>query len=136
MRWVGMAGLLSAATHSPITAMILLFEVSGDYAIILPVMIVATLAALVGRVLETDSLYTRQLTRKGIALHRREDIIMRTHTVGEVMSPAAHVVRESVTARVSSFPSSIPPAAWSASSREETCFTSTGASCYGTNFSA
>jgi CIC family chloride channel protein len=89
---VGMAGVLAAATHSPITAMILLFEVTGDYKIILPVMIVVTLATLIGRALKEDSLYTLKLSRQGIALHRREDIIMRSHTVGAVMRPAEWVI--------------------------------------------
>ena len=89
---VGMAGVLAAATHSPITAMILLFEVTGDYKIILPVMIVVTLATIVGRALKEDSLYTLKLSRQGIALHRREDLIMRSHTVGEVMQPPASVI--------------------------------------------
>jgi CIC family chloride channel protein len=89
---VGMAGVLSAATHTPITAIILLFEVSGDYQIILPVMIVATVATLVGRALTPESLYSMQLTRRGIALHRREDVIMRSHTVGAVMRPATAVL--------------------------------------------
>lgn len=91
---VGMGGLLAAATHSPITAMILLFEVSGDYKIILPVMIVVTLASIVGRALKEDSLYTLKLSRQGIALHRREDVIMRSHTVGEVMRSPNPVIRE------------------------------------------
>jgi len=93
---VGMAGVLAAATHSPITAMILLFEVTDDYKIILPVMIVATLATMIGRALKEDSLYTMALSRKGIALHRREDVIMQSHTVGEVMRPAASVIGDSM----------------------------------------
>jgi CIC family chloride channel protein len=95
---VGMAGLLAAATHSPITAMILLFEVSDDYKIILPVMIVVTLASIVGRALKEDSLYTLKLTRQGIALHRREDLIMRSHTVGEVMRAPTTVISDRTTA--------------------------------------
>jgi CIC family chloride channel protein len=91
---VGMAGMLAAATHSPITAMILLFEVTGDYKIILPVMIVATVATMVARTLKTDSLYTLKLSRRGIALHRREDSIMRTHTVREIMQPPPYVLRD------------------------------------------
>jgi CIC family chloride channel protein len=91
---VGMAGVLAAATHSPITAMLLLFEVTGDYKIILPVMIVVTLATLVGRALKEDSLYTLKLSRQGIALHRREDIIMRSHTVAAVMRPATTVISD------------------------------------------
>ena len=85
---VGMAGVLSAATHSPITAMILLFEMSGDYQIILPVMIVVTLSTAVGRSLAEDSLYTAALRRRGILVDRREDQIMRRHRVGEAMRPA------------------------------------------------
>ncbi len=91
---VGMAGVLSASTGSPITAMLLLFEVTGDYKIILPVMIVATLASMVARALEENSLYTLKLSRSGIALNRREDIIMRTHTVGEIMRPSPWVIRD------------------------------------------
>jgi CIC family chloride channel protein len=89
---VGMAGVLSAATHSPITAMILLLEVTGDYKIILPVMIVSTISTMVGRTLKRDSLYSLKLSRQGIALHRREDLIMRSHTVGEVMRPPTLVI--------------------------------------------
>ena len=93
---VGMAGVLAAATHSPITAMILLFEVTGDYKITLPVMIVVTLATMVARALKDDSLYSLALSRKGIALHRREDLIMQSHTVGEVMRLAMPRVGEAV----------------------------------------
>lgn len=89
---VGMAGVLSAATHSPITALILLFEVTGDYEIILPVMIVTTLATLIGRALNADSIYTLKFSRRGIALHRREDLIMRSHTVREIMRPTTAVI--------------------------------------------
>ena len=91
---VGMAGVLAAATHSPITAMILLFEVAGDYEIMLPVMIVVTLSTMVCRALREDSLYSAALSRRGISVHRREDVIMRTHTVGEVMRPPIHVISD------------------------------------------
>jgi CIC family chloride channel protein len=91
---VGMAGVLSAATHSPITAVLLLFEVTGDYQIILPVMVVSILANLVGRTLSPESLYSLSLTRRGIALHRREDIIMRSHTVRSVMRTPGAVLSD------------------------------------------
>jgi CIC family chloride channel protein len=91
---VGMAGVLAAATHAPITAIILLLEVSGDYKIILPVMIVSTLATLVARALHEQSLYTLKLSRRGLDLHRREDLVMRSHTVGEITRPAAWVVHD------------------------------------------
>ncbi len=89
---VGMAGVLSAATHSPMTAMILLFEVTGDYEIILPVMTVITVSTLVGRAFQRNSLYTLKFSRRGIPLHRREDLIMRSHTVRGIMRPVSAVI--------------------------------------------
>jgi CIC family chloride channel protein len=89
---VGMGGVLAAATHSPITALLLLIEVTGDYRIVLPVMLAVTLATLVSRALEQNSIYTLALGRRGIQLHRRGDLIMRAHSVGEVMRPAAAVL--------------------------------------------
>ena len=91
---IGMSGVLAAATHSPITAMILLIEITGDYRVVLPAMLVVTLASLVGRALKEDSLYTLKLARKSDAVWRQEDVILRTHTVGRVMKPAVHAVRE------------------------------------------
>ncbi len=91
---IGMSGVLAAATHSPITAMILLIEITGDYKVVLPAMIVVTLASLVGRSLKEDSLYTLKLARKSDAVYRQENVILRTHTVGRVMKPAVHAVRE------------------------------------------
>jgi CIC family chloride channel protein len=94
---VGMGGVLAAATHSPITALLLLIEVTGDYKIVLPVMIVVTLATLASRALESDSIYTLSLTRRGIQLHRRQDLAMRSHSVGEVMREAVAVLPEGLT---------------------------------------
>lgn len=89
---VGMAGVLSAATHSPLTSLILLFELSGDYAIILPVMIVVTLATLTARLWQLNSLYTLALSRKGLALQRQETLALQAHTVAEIQQPATNVV--------------------------------------------
>ena len=89
-----MAGALAAATHSPITALLLLIEVTGDYRIVLPVMLAVTLGTLVSRALEKDSIYTMALGRRGIQLHKRGDLIMRAHSVGEVMRAAAAVLPE------------------------------------------
>ena len=85
---VGMSGVLAAATHSPITSILLLIEISGDYQIVLPVMTVTVIATLVGRAFKRDSVYTLKFSRRGIELNRREDMILRSHTVGQVMRPA------------------------------------------------
>jgi CIC family chloride channel protein len=91
---VGMAGVLAASLHSPITANLLLIEISGDYRIVLPVMIVTVIATVVGRALEEDSVYTLKLSRRGIGRNRWEERILRGHTVGQVMRPADRSVPE------------------------------------------
>ena len=63
---VGMAGLVAGTVHAPITAILLLYEMSGDHRIILPLMLTCVLAAVTARRLKGDSIYTEKLTRRGI----------------------------------------------------------------------
>ena len=92
---VGMAAFLAAATHSPITAFLLLFELTGDYHIILPLMLSCSVSTLVAKMLREESIYTLQLVRRGIDVRRREENIMRAFTVGHIMQSEAPVLRES-----------------------------------------
>jgi CIC family chloride channel protein len=41
---VGMAAVTAATTHAPMMAAVLVFELSGDYAIVLPLLLATTLA--------------------------------------------------------------------------------------------
>ena len=82
---VGMAAFLAAATHSPITAFLLLFELTGDYHIILPLMLSCSVSTLVAKLLRAESIYTLQLIRRGIDVHRREENLMQAFTVSQVM---------------------------------------------------
>jgi CIC family chloride channel protein len=85
---VGMAAVFSAGAHAPITATLILFELTGDYRIILPLMLTVGVATgLAQAVLRGESIYTLKLTRRGIRLQRGRDIdILRGVTVAEVMS--------------------------------------------------
>ena len=64
---VGMAGAVAATTHAPVMASALAFELSGDYGIVLPLLITTVLATAVARRLRPDSIYTEELRRRGIA---------------------------------------------------------------------
>jgi CIC family chloride channel protein len=92
---VGMAAFLAAATHSPITAFLLLFELTGDYHIILPLMLSCSVSTLVAKMLREESIYTLQLVRQGIDIRRREENIMRAFTVGQIMQSEAPILKES-----------------------------------------
>ncbi len=66
---VGLAGLCAATTHAPILAAVLGFELSGDYAIVLPLMLVCSCASWVSEKLHPTSLYEAELHRRGLVWH-------------------------------------------------------------------
>ncbi|HEY2734739.1 MAG TPA: chloride channel protein, partial [Polyangiales bacterium] len=63
---VGMAAATAATTHAPLMAAVLVFELSGDYAIALPLVLATAIATLVSRALRRDSIYTAELERRGV----------------------------------------------------------------------
>lgn len=62
---VGMAGLCSATTHAPITAILLIFEMTDDYQLILPLMLCSIAGSGIARILDSDSIYTARLRARG-----------------------------------------------------------------------
>jgi chloride channel protein, CIC family len=64
---VGMAAATAATTHAPVMAAVMVFELSGDYAIALPLVLATALATLVSRQLRVDSIYTAELRQRGVA---------------------------------------------------------------------
>ncbi|NOY52146.1 MAG: chloride channel protein [Deltaproteobacteria bacterium] len=84
---VGMGAFLAAVTHAPLTAIFLLFELTQDYRIILPVMFASVIGTLIARALKHDSIDTEALSRRGINLHAgREVNTLQSVRVEEVMS--------------------------------------------------
>ncbi|HZD87195.1 MAG TPA: chloride channel protein [Gaiellaceae bacterium] len=67
---VGMGAVFAAAARAPITAVIIVFELTGDYRIILPLMFAIVLSAGVSNLLTRDTIYTLKLRRRGIDLMR------------------------------------------------------------------
>ncbi|MGE0545738.1 MAG: chloride channel protein [Kofleriaceae bacterium] len=63
---VGMAAAVAATTHAPLMATALAFELSGDYEIVLPLLLATGVATLLSRQLQRDSIYTAELRRRGI----------------------------------------------------------------------
>lgn len=93
---VGMGGLLAATTHSPLLAMILIFEISLNYTLMPPLMVVAVIATLVARRLHPDTVYTEPLRRKGVSADRETDQIgaASQQTVGDLMRQPVPPVHE------------------------------------------
>ena len=66
---IGMGAFLAASTHAPMTAIFLLWEMTRDYNVVLPIMITAITATLVARRLMTDSIDSFDLSRRGLDIH-------------------------------------------------------------------
>jgi chloride channel protein, CIC family len=64
---VGMAAATAATTHAPLLAAVMVFELSGDYAIALPLVLATGVATVTSRWLRRDSIYTAELRDRGVA---------------------------------------------------------------------
>lgn len=94
---VGMGSLLAATTHSPLLAILMIFELSLNYSVMPPLMLACVISTLVARRLYPDSIYTEPLRRKGVELERESaNVGAATElTVADIMQPAVPPVRES-----------------------------------------
>ncbi len=85
---VGMGALVAGTTHAPITAILIIFELTGDYEIILPLMISCIIATLLSTKLQRPSIYTLKLLRKGIDIQRGRDVnVLQPVQVREIIRP-------------------------------------------------
>jgi CIC family chloride channel protein len=91
---VGMAALFAATAHAPLTAILILFELTGDYQIMLPLMLTVVIATLVAQtLLKGESIYSLKLTRRGIRLQRGRDVdVLQGVLVNEVMTRELNTV--------------------------------------------
>jgi CIC family chloride channel protein len=95
---VGMAATFAATGRAPLTAILIVFEITGDYGLVLPLMLSTSLAVFLTDRFQPESLYTAPLARKGIHLVRSEDIdLLDTVTVGEVMTLRGSTLEHSMT---------------------------------------
>lgn len=65
---VGMAAVFAGAARAPMTAVIILFELTGDYSVILPLMAAVVMSTAVSELLSKETIYTLKLRRRGIDL--------------------------------------------------------------------
>ena len=92
---VGMAAVNSASTLAPLSAIIILVELTNNYGIILPLMFTVVMATFVSRKLSSNSIYTWKLARHGITPFEGEDInILRAINVNDVLRHDELVITE------------------------------------------
>ena len=84
---VGMGAVLGAAVQAPMAAIMMGFELTGSYAVILPLMTACVLATMVHRRLMSQSIYTQSLVDRGIDISvAREMGVLTSLTVADVMN--------------------------------------------------
>ncbi len=97
---VGMAAIAAGTSHAPISAILILFEFTGNYDLILPLMVAAILSSLVSRRLYPHSLYTEALEQQGIAVGRRlEETALAGVTVEDLLRADPDVLKPDATYR-------------------------------------
>ncbi len=70
---IGMAAMMSGIIHSPLTAIFLIAEITGGYALFVPLMVVSSISYLVSKYFEPFSVYTKKLALKGDLISTDKD---------------------------------------------------------------
>ncbi len=92
---VGMAAVFAGAARAPITAVLIVFEMTDDYRLIIPLMAGVIISTIVAEVMHRESIYTLKLARRGIRLQRGRDVeVLETIRVEEVMKPPPVTMNE------------------------------------------
>jgi len=92
---VGMGAVVAATTHGPLAAILILFEMTGDYKIILPLMFSCIVGTIASSQLLKDSIYTLKLARRGIDIKEGKEVnVLKSMYVKEVMSHRVETIPE------------------------------------------
>ncbi len=84
---VGMGAVAAGAMHAPITSIVIIFELTNNYTIILPLMISCIISVLITSRLQKDSIYTLKLSRRGVDLLKGQELnILKSLKVSQVLS--------------------------------------------------
>ncbi|HUY06972.1 MAG TPA: chloride channel protein [Acidimicrobiales bacterium] len=94
---IGMGAVFAAASRAPITAVLIIFELTGDYTIVLPLMVAIVLATIVSRAISKESIYTLKLSRRGVDLTHRPPGALEGITVGDAMQAVPEPVPDFAT---------------------------------------
>ncbi len=78
---VGMGAVVAGTTHGTLSAILIVYEMTNDYRIILPIMVAAGLACVVAKFIDPDSIYLKKLSRRGESIARGHDMHRLEHVM-------------------------------------------------------
>ena len=95
---VGMAAVVGGTTHGPLSAILILFEMTGNYKIILPLMIACIISSVASGQLFKESIYTLKLARRGINIRAGKEVnVLRSIPVRDAMNHQVETIRQNLT---------------------------------------
>lgn len=97
---VGMGAMFAGSARAPITAALIIFEITGEYSVIIPLLLAIVVATAMSRLMSQDTIYTLKLRRRGVDINsKEEDDVLGTIRVSDVMVPPRPAIDESTSAR-------------------------------------
>lgn len=91
---VGMAAIAAGTSHAPISAILIVFEFTGNYDLILPLMVASIISSFLSRRLRRYSIYTEALKHKGVELPwRMEEAVLAGLTVEALLEEDPDILR-------------------------------------------
>ncbi len=91
---VGMGVIVAGTIHAPLTALLIIFEVTGDYKIILPLMLGTVTATLIAKWLETESIYTMKISQFSNRTDNGRNVdILQSHRINNLIQTDVPVIR-------------------------------------------
>jgi CIC family chloride channel protein len=95
---VAMAGMIAGVIHAPLTAIFLIAEITGGYALLMPLMITATISYLFTRIFVNNSVYTYQLAKRGeLITHDKDKAALTLMDVGSLIESNFNTIHPDAT---------------------------------------
>ena len=97
---IGMAAVVSGATGAALTAAVMIFEMTRDYNIMVPIVIAVAISVGIRRVLSFENIYTIKLARRGVTIpkERHSNMFLVRHA-NDIMDTAFAVMPETTALR-------------------------------------
>jgi len=84
---VAMSAMLAATIRAPLTAILIIFEITQTYTVILPLMFTAIISNIFARMIERESIFTWILVKQGVHIRKgKEESVLENLLVGDVMT--------------------------------------------------
>ena len=95
---VGMGAVVSATTHGPLSAVLILFEMTDNYRIILPLMLTCIISFAASSLMMKESIFTMKLMKKGVNIRAGKEVnVLKSMTVREAMNAVVETIPQDLT---------------------------------------